>query len=109
MAGLLDRLAPTAAEYRHDDMTIRRVNLTPGEPANGYSHCRALLLGASETLNVVDGQLDLGRWQRVFLVELDRDKGREGQRDGHGIWWIEHRYQVTSVRNTVRQPPATYR
>ena len=77
MAGLLDRLVPGEAEYRHDDMTIRRVNLMPGEPANGHSHCRALLLGASETLNVVDGRLDLGTWQRVFLVELDRDKVRE--------------------------------
>jgi secondary thiamine-phosphate synthase enzyme len=77
MSGLLDRLVPGGAEYRHDDMTIRRVNLMPGEPANGHSHCRAMLLGTSETLNVVDERLDLGRWQRVFLVELDRDKERE--------------------------------
>ena len=37
---------------------------------------RAVLLGASETLAVVDGALHLGRWQRVFLVELDGPRCR---------------------------------
>jgi thiamine phosphate synthase YjbQ (UPF0047 family) len=28
-------------------------------------------------LNVIDGRLRLGRWQRVFLVELDGPQTRE--------------------------------
>jgi thiamine phosphate synthase YjbQ (UPF0047 family) len=28
-------------------------------------------------VNVVDGRLRLGRWQRVFLVELDGPRERE--------------------------------
>ena len=43
---------------------------------NGDAHCRALLLGSSETLAVADGALQLGRWQRVFLVELDGPRRR---------------------------------
>jgi secondary thiamine-phosphate synthase enzyme len=74
---LLDRSAPQAGTYRHDDEAQRTVNLSPGERANGHSHCQALLLGTSVCLNVVRGRLHLGIWQRVFLVELDGPRRRE--------------------------------
>ena len=77
MAGLLERLAPVDAFYRHDNITLRTVNCVLGEPPNGHSHCRALLLGPTAALNVVDGRLQLGRWQRVFLVELDGPRTRD--------------------------------
>ncbi len=77
MIELLDRLAPRDARYRHDDFTVRTVNLTDSERVNGHSHCRSLLLGASESIPIVGGQLMLGRWQRVFLVELDGPSHRE--------------------------------
>jgi secondary thiamine-phosphate synthase enzyme len=53
------------------------VNLTPDERLNGYAHCQALLLPTTATLNVADGRLQLGCWQRVFLVELDGPRSRE--------------------------------
>ena len=52
------------------------MNLAPGERPNGYAHARALVLRTSECLNVVDGRLELGRWQRVFLVECDEARDR---------------------------------
>jgi secondary thiamine-phosphate synthase enzyme len=72
----LERAAPRALAYRHDDFGIRTVNLQPDEPPNGHSHCKALFLPASQTVNVVDGALQLGRWQRLFLVELDGGRER---------------------------------
>jgi secondary thiamine-phosphate synthase enzyme len=76
-ATLLGRAAPFRAFYRHDDAAARTVNLMPDERANGHAHCRALLLGAAASLNVVEGRLRLGRWQRVFLVELDGPRERD--------------------------------
>ncbi len=76
MRQALERLAPRGAAYRHDDFSVRTVNLCPEEEKNGHSHCKALFLKSSETLNVVEGTLDLGRWQRVFLVELDGSRRR---------------------------------
>jgi secondary thiamine-phosphate synthase enzyme len=73
---LLETSAPSDGRYRHDDMTIRSVNLTAEERPNGHAHCRALLLPSSACLNVTDGRLQLGRWQRVFLVELDGARER---------------------------------
>lgn len=76
-AALLEAAASRHAAYRHDDASVRTVNLTPGERVNGHAHCQALLLAASVCLNVVDGRLRLGRWQRVFFVELDGPRDRE--------------------------------
>lgn len=72
---LLERSAPRGG-YRHDDSTLRTANLGPGERVNGHAHCRALLLSPSVGLNVIGGRLMLGRWQRVFFVELDGPQER---------------------------------
>jgi secondary thiamine-phosphate synthase enzyme len=77
VAALLRRVAPVDVPYRHDDTDARTVNLAPGERPNGHAHCHALLLGSSVALNVAGGRLQLGRWQRVFLVELDGPRSRE--------------------------------
>ena len=76
-AALLARIAPEHGVYQHDDMAARTVNLAPGERPNGHAHCRALLMPSSASLNVAGGRLQLGRWQRVFLVELDGPRSRE--------------------------------
>ncbi len=77
MARFLERAAPREANYRHNDFVIRTVNMTEDECPNGHSHCQHLLLSASETIPICDGIALLGRWQRVFLIELDRPRLRE--------------------------------
>jgi secondary thiamine-phosphate synthase enzyme len=73
----LRKTAPDDVPYWHDDESIRTVNLSPGERPNGSSHCRALMLSTSACLNIVNGRLLLGRWQRVFLAELDGPRTRD--------------------------------
>jgi secondary thiamine-phosphate synthase enzyme len=53
----ISRLAPASAEYKHG--------------SNARSHIRAMILGPSETIPVRQGNLEMGTWQSVFLVELD--------------------------------------
>ncbi len=74
---LLGRVAPKEAPYRHNDPNARTLPVAPDERPNGHAHCHALLLGPSALLNVADGRLQLGRWQRIFLVELDGPRERE--------------------------------
>ena len=74
---LLERIAPPSADYHHDDFTIRTVNMHEDERQNGHSHCQQLFLGASEAIPVVEGNVALGQWQRIFMVELDQPKPRE--------------------------------
>jgi secondary thiamine-phosphate synthase enzyme len=76
LLALLERLAPRGAGYAHDELHLRP-GVDPNEPRNGHAHAKALLLRTAETLNVAHGRLQLGRWQRVLLVELDGPRERE--------------------------------
>jgi secondary thiamine-phosphate synthase enzyme len=73
---LLERLMPQDGFYRHDNVGLRTSNCVLADRPNGHSHCRALLLAPSVTLNIAAGRLQLGTWQRVFLVELDGPRTR---------------------------------
>jgi secondary thiamine-phosphate synthase enzyme len=73
---MLERTAPAAGSYKHDQLWLRS-NVPPDEPRNGQAHCRALLLPTSATIHIVDGQLALGRWQRIFLLDLDGPRQRD--------------------------------
>ena len=71
---------PPHTYYRHNDSHIRTENIDCDDDRctkNGHSHCQHMLLGTSETIPVVDGKLTLGRWQRIFLVELCSPRKRE--------------------------------
>ena len=74
---MIQAAAPMNGFYRHNDMSVRTVNVTATERRNGHAHCRALMLPTSACLNIGDGRLMLGRWQRVFLVELDGPQERD--------------------------------
>ncbi|EMA07848.1 secondary thiamine-phosphate synthase enzyme [Haloarcula vallismortis] len=43
---------------------------------NADSHVRAMIVGASETIPVRDGDLDMGTWQSVLFVDCDGPRER---------------------------------
>jgi secondary thiamine-phosphate synthase enzyme len=60
---MLERVAPkSGVEYEHQ----RRWH-----DGNGHSHVKASLVGPSLSIPFVDGELVLGEWQQVVLVEFD--------------------------------------
>ena len=78
-AALLKRLVPREEYYAHDDWDKRTENFCEEdvEFANGHAHCMSMLLGsAGEAIPVADRQLQLGTWQRVLFLELDRERDR---------------------------------
>jgi len=75
----LERNASQKINYQHDDFTKRTVNLCENECKNGNAHCNAIHLLVNATLNLIDGQLQLGQWQRIMLIELDRSRQRKVQ------------------------------
>ena len=56
---LLNRLIPSGI-WEHDQ-----------QDNNGDAHLKAGLVGASETIPVVDGNAGLSQWQNIFLCEFD--------------------------------------
>ena len=63
----LDRLVPTEGDYEHN-------RLNPD--TNSHAHIRAAIVGPSETVPLREGQLRLGIWQQLVLIDFD-DRPRE--------------------------------
>ena len=64
-----EKLIPKRDEYKH--------NLTWGD-GNGYAHVRAALLKSFFTVPFVKGEMILGTWQQIILVDFDnRRRQRE--------------------------------
>lgn len=49
----------------------------PHNPAHVPDHILSSIIGPSLTVPIKNGELDLGTWQRVILVELDGPRERE--------------------------------
>jgi secondary thiamine-phosphate synthase enzyme len=60
----LDRLTPREGEYRHGE-------------GNSDSHIKSALVGASTSVFVAGGKLELGRWQGIFFCEFDGPRERK--------------------------------
>ncbi len=52
-------------------MIPKGVWLHDAQDGNGDSHLKAGLVGPSETIPLIDGQLGLSRWQNIFFCEFD--------------------------------------
>jgi secondary thiamine-phosphate synthase enzyme len=45
------------------------------QDGNGDAHLKAGLVGPSETIPIIEGELGLSRWQNIFLCEFDGPRG----------------------------------
>jgi len=70
----LEKQAPLDAFYAHNIIEARDV--PPEERINGHSHIRTLFFPTSETIPVENGKMLLGKWQDIFLVDLDPSRLR---------------------------------
>jgi len=60
----LRRLVPVTEHYRHTE-------------GNADAHIKAVLVGNSLWVPIVNGQLRLGTWQGIFLCEFDGPRNRK--------------------------------
>ena len=73
----IEQLVPSDAYYEHDDWDLRTENMQEDEHVNGRSHVRGTIIGSSGvTLPIINSELIIGRWQRLFFVELDCSRSR---------------------------------
>ena len=60
-----------------DVVNLLRKLIPPGvwlhdaQDGNGDAHLKAGLVGPSETIPIIDGQLGLSQWQNIFFCEFD--------------------------------------
>lgn len=59
----IDRLLPKEATYKHSH----------GSPGHGRDHVLPAFISPSLSVPVVDGEIQLGTWQSIVLVDTNRD------------------------------------
>lgn len=59
---ILEKFIPSGRNYHH--------NSTWGDH-NGHSHLRSTLFGCSQTIPFTKGELLLGTWQQLILIDFD--------------------------------------
>lgn len=57
-----EKIIPSNTIYHHDETW---------HDANGYSHIRASLQGASLTIPFYESKLMLGTWQQIIFIDFD--------------------------------------
>ena len=62
MATAMERIAPRDARYEHEETW---------HDDNGHSHIRASTVGPSLALPIVSGEVPLGTWQQIVLMDFD--------------------------------------
>ena len=60
----MDRLVPKGGSYKHLE-------------GNADAHIKSTLTGVSQSVQIEDGELQLGRWQGIFFCEFDGPRQRE--------------------------------
>ena len=68
---LLERLVPRGDDWKHNDPRY-----SDCDRSNADAHLRAIMLGSSVTLQLAEGGLTMGQWQRVLMAELDGPRKR---------------------------------
>jgi len=76
VVNFLRKLIPQGV-WLHDD-----------QDGNGDAHLKAGLVGPSETIPIINGQLGLSRWQGIFFCEFD---GPRRERTIVCTIWSDHR------------------
>ncbi len=71
----LEKTWPEKGDYRHDIIGIRDVPIN--ERINGFSHMRQLFFANEVNIPTQDGEMLLGKWQDVFLIEFDPIRDRQ--------------------------------
>ena len=71
----LEKMAPQDIEYGHNGPG----NICFDGCKNGHSHCKATGLPSSITINLINGEIQLGQWQQILFIELDRARPRKVQ------------------------------
>ena len=68
---MLERLVPRGEDWKHNDPRY-----SDCDRHNADAHLRAIVLGNSVSLQVCEGTLTMGQWQRILMAELDGPRKR---------------------------------
>ena len=86
LVDILERLVPTCrkeGQYMHPGPKITEYAASVGESKleclNTDAHLRSIFFGRSESIVIVDGKLDMGRFGHIYFADFDKTRIRDRQ------------------------------
>ena len=86
LCNIMEKLVPTCrveGQYLHPGKEhiefAKSVNDPPYASLNTDAHLRSVIFGRSESIVIVDGELDLGQFGYVYFVDWDQVRARKRQ------------------------------
>jgi secondary thiamine-phosphate synthase enzyme len=73
---LMKRIAPEKKKFFHDIIQLRK-NCPSDEPKNARGHLRSILLETSQTIPIMESEMQLGTYQQIFAVETSGPRERQ--------------------------------
>lgn len=84
LTDVLENIIPTCrkeGQYMHPGPILTDYAISVGESKldalNTDAHLRSVLIGRSESIVIVDGKLDLGRFGHIYFVDFDKTRERD--------------------------------
>ncbi|HKQ79073.1 MAG TPA: secondary thiamine-phosphate synthase enzyme YjbQ [Blastocatellia bacterium] len=72
MTGMFEQVIPSSVYYKHNDPL-----LSDCDRRNADAHLRAVVVGHSVSIPIINGRLNLGTWQNILLTEFDGPNNRK--------------------------------
>jgi secondary thiamine-phosphate synthase enzyme len=86
LTDIFESIIPTCrreGQYMHPGPILTEFSAKHGESKsetlNTDAHLRSVFLGRSETIVVIDGKLDLGKFGHIYFVDFDQTRPRDRQ------------------------------
>jgi len=72
MATMFEQMIPRGVYYKHNDPAH-----SDCDRKNADAHLRALVVGHSISIPIIDGRMKLGTWQNILFTEFDGPNNRK--------------------------------
>ena len=86
LVDILEKLIPTCrkeGQYMHPGPKLTEFAHSVGESnlecLNTDAHLRSVLFGRSESIVIIDGKMDMGKFGHVYFVDFDKTRARDRQ------------------------------
>lgn len=83
LCDVFENIIPTCrkeGQYMHPGPELTEFSIKAGETTsdtlNTDGHLRSVFLGRSETIVIIDGELDMGEFGHIYFVDLDQTRAR---------------------------------
>ena len=86
LCDIFEQIIPTCrkeGQYMHPGPKLTEFSKEHGEDKpetlNTDGHLRSMFMGRSETIVIVEGKLDLGKFGHIYFIDFDQTRGRKRQ------------------------------